>query len=376
MERKLAHVEEIVDIQPIDGADEIETVTILGWHCVVAKKDNFKIGDKIIYIEIDSIVPDILQFEFLRDRKFRVKTIKLRGQISQGLVMPTSMISVDSGKFGIGQDVTEQLGINKYLSPSEQSELQRQEEKIKFEKNKIKKFMMRYSWFRSIFLSRTKKEGFPCWVKKTDEERIQNIPHVLRQFANYDVYVTEKIDYQSGTWTSKEVPKFQGLLGKLLLLKKVIFVVASKNLTNNNKDSLYWQIAKKYNLEEICKLQPGIIIQGEQGSTKIQGNKYELKEPKMWIFNIKNPRTGKYIDYEGMKTFCRLQKLNLVPLIYKGKLSELGSTINELVKYSEGMSVINPKIQREGIVVRCIQNGQKLLSFKVINPKFLLKYED
>jgi hypothetical protein len=110
--------------------------------------------------------------------------------------------------------VTESLGITKYLSPSEQSEFQKEEDKIKFEKNKLKKFLMRYSWFRKLFLSRKQKEGFPYWVSKTDEERIQSIPHVLEQFKDKEVYITEKVDYQSVTFTGKLVPRFNNWFGR------------------------------------------------------------------------------------------------------------------------------------------------------------------
>jgi len=375
-ERKLAHIEIIESLTPIEGADKIEVAQILGWQCVV-KKGEFEAGQKIVYIEVDSIVPEKPEFEFLRDRKFRVKTIKLRGQISQGLVIPVNSLpipkKISAGFLNIGDDVTKYLGIKKYLSPTEQNELYRQEEKIKLEKNRLKKFMMRYSWFRKIFLSENKISGFPYWVSKTDEERIQNIPQVLEQFKDNIVYVTEKIDYQSGTWTSKKVPKFGGILSNLPFYK-TIFVVASRNLQINNKNSLYWQIAKKYNLENICKKYPGIIIQGEQGNSKIQGNKYDLTEPKMWVFNIILPN-GKFLNPIEIDEFCQKHSLDSVPLLEKVPLSRLGNDIEDVVKYSQGKSKINNKIQREGIVVRSIENGQKLLSFKVINPKFLLKYE-
>ena len=376
MERKLAHIEKILEINNIPGADNILCAKILGWEVVIAKKDNFKVGDKVIYIEVDSIVPDKPEYEFLRDRKFRVRTIKLKGQVSQGLVLPLPK-KMDYYKL-VGQDVTEELGITKYLSPSEQSELQRDEEKIKLEKNRLKKFLMKYSWFRKIFLTRKQKNGFPYWVTKTDEERIQNIPQVLTQFADKEVYITEKIDYQSGTWTSKQIPRFQGLLGKLLPLKKTIFVVCSRNFTTNDKNSLYWRIAKRYNLEQICKENPGIIIQGEQGNVDVQGNKYNLSEPKMWVFNIIDSNKNYYYNREEMVNFCCRYDLDIVPKIntFFSKLSELGPTVQELIHVSKGYSVINTTIQREGVVVRCIENGKKLLSFKVINPDFLLKYQD
>lgn len=376
-ERKLAHIEIIESLTPIEGADKIEVAQVLGWQCVV-KKGEFKVGEKIIYVEVDSVMPEKPEFEFLRDRKFRVRTIKLRGQISQGLILPiNTLTSINSkisiGFLNIGDDVTEYLSITKYLSPSERQEIEQIERKLIDEKNKLKKFMMRYSWFRRLFLPNKQKKGFPYWVSKTDEERIQNIPHVLEQFKDKEVYVTEKIDYQSGTWTGKMVPRFNGILGKLFP-KKYQFVVCSRNLTTNNKNSLYWQIAKKYNIEQILKKNPTLTIQGEQGNTKIQGNKYGITEPTMWVFNIIDYEKNYHYNYQEIVNFCNKNGLIPVPRINSDYLKNYGTTVQELVEFSKGKSTL-ANIPREGIVVRCIENGKKILSFKVINPKFLLKYD-
>ena len=209
--RKLASIQIINNIFPIEGSDFIEQVQILGWN-LVTKKGEFNINDKCIYIEIDSIVKECPEFEFLRKYKFRVKTQKIRGVISQGLAIPLQMFNI-SEKLEVGTDVTELLGITKYLSPSEREEIIQQERKLTNEKNKLKKFMMRYSWVRKLFLNKKQKSGFPYWVSKTDEERVQNIPHVISQFANHEVYVTEKIDYQSVTFTGKLVPRFNNWFG-------------------------------------------------------------------------------------------------------------------------------------------------------------------
>ena len=375
--RKLASIQKISDIKPIENAENIEVATVLGWQVVIAKKDNFKIGDMIIYVEVDSIMPDKPEYEFLRSRKFRIRTIKLKGQVSQGLILPLSTLPkfVKDSYKQIDQDVTDLLGINKYLTPSEREEFTNQERLIKIENNRLKKFMMRYSWFRRLFLSRTSKSGFPYWVSKTDEERIQKIPHVLEQFKDKEVYITEKIDYQSGSWTCKMINNTTPLIGKLLP-KKLLFVVCSRNMTNNDKNSLYWKIATKYNIEQILKENPTLTIQGEQGDTKVQGNKYGIKEHTMWVFNIIDHEKNYHYNYDEMLEFCNKYNLNIVPLINICKLSALGSTVSELVDFSKGKSVINPKIHREGIVIRCIENGKKILSFKVINSDFLLKYED
>jgi RNA ligase (TIGR02306 family) len=123
MERKLASIQVIRDIRPIEGADAIELAIINNWQVVVAKNVGHQIGDHVVYCEIDSFLPIQEEFEFLRkssykkmaDREgFRLKTIKLRGQVSQGLILPMSVF----GDFGWtayeGLDVTERLGIIKY----------------------------------------------------------------------------------------------------------------------------------------------------------------------------------------------------------------------------------------------------------------------
>lgn len=376
--RKLASIQTINNILPIEGSDFIEQVQVLGWN-LVTKKGEFNINTKCIYIEIDSVVKESPDFEFLRKYKFRVKTQKIRGVISQGLAIPLSMFNIPENT-PEGTDVTELLGITKYLSPSEREELQQEERKLANEKNKLKKFMMRYSWFRKLFLSRKQKEGFPYWISKTDEIRCQSLhwEEFYQQFKDKEVYVTEKVDYCSGTFTGKLVPKFTGWLGKLIPIKKYQFVVCSRNLINNDKNSLYWKIAKKYNLEEILRNNPSLTIQGECGDTKVQGNKYGITEPTMWVFNIIDHEKNYHYGIKELSSFCRKYNLQHVPILGRiegYKLSELGSTVQELVEFSKGKSVL-ADIPREGVVIRCIEDGKKLLTFKVINPDFLLKYEN
>ncbi|MBQ9247308.1 MAG: hypothetical protein IJ171_01830, partial [Ruminococcus sp.] len=130
-ERALAHVEQIVDIQPIPDADKIEVATVLGWKVVIAKADGFKVGDKVVYIEIDSKVPDRPEFEFLRDRKFRVKTIKLRGQYSQGLIVPLSILG--SGNYNVGDNVTDKLGITYYVAEDNVRKAEKVPKSVKYQ---------------------------------------------------------------------------------------------------------------------------------------------------------------------------------------------------------------------------------------------------
>jgi hypothetical protein len=385
-ERKLAHIEVIESLSPIPDADKIEVAKVLGWECVV-KKGEFKVGERIVYVEVDSIMPDKPEYEFLRDRKFRVRTIKLRGQVSQGLVLPIQSYVLHH--LPVGYDVTELLGITKYLSPSEREETEQQQNTKHWTKNyKLTKWLWRYEWFRNYIRPITKK-WWPEWIAKTDEERIQNL-NWDEFYANYkdqEVYVTEKIDYQSVTFTGKILPIFKGWLGKLIPIKKYKFVVCSRNKATENKNSLYWQIAKKYNIKQILKENPNLTIQGEQGSTKVQSNKYGLTEPTMWVFNIIDHEENYHYNCFEIKQFCDEYNLNAVPILYQElrvdralwrialrTLTSIGSTVQDFVEFSKGKSVL-ANIPREGVVIRCIVDGRKVFSFKVVNPDFLLKYD-
>ena len=356
--RNQAHVEKIKMLTPIAGADKIEKATVLGW-AVVVKKGEFKEGDLICYIEIDSIVPDTEQFQFLKDRKFRVRTIKLRGQVSQGLIIP-----VPKGKWKEGQDCSAVLGIKKY-DPEAEAEAKALERSQHIEKSKIKRYLKRFSWYRKLFLSKKQKQSFPYWIPKTDEDRIQSMPQILEQFAGKRFYVTEKIDYQSVTFFTKTVPY-------LWIFKKRIFGVCSRNIQVFDKNTLYWEIAEKYNLEKIMlSYSFDFTIQGEQGNTNIQGNKYGITEPTLWVFNIFCTQRDVW-GYRTMKLFCLLHGIPIVPLLEDE--FTLPSTVTELVEYAKGKSVL-ADVPREGVVIRCVENGLKKCSFKVINPDFLLKYD-
>ncbi len=167
--------------------------------------------------------------------------------------------------------------------------------------------------------------------------------------------------------------------GLINLLKKIFtkyqFVVCSRNMTNNDKNSLYWKIAEKYNIKQILKENPTLTIQGEQGDTNVQGNKYGIKEPTMWVFNIIDHEKNYHYNYREMLYFCEKNRLQYVPRISSDYLKNYGSTVQELVEFSKGKSLL-ANIPREGIVVRCIENGKKLLSFKVINTDFLLHFNE
>ncbi len=358
--RKLAHVEKIISLTPIEGADKIETALVLGWQCVV-KKGEFRVGEMIVYIEVDSIVPEKPEYEFLRDRKFRVRTIKLRKQISQGLVLPLSVLPAERHMWRMkeGVDVTELLGIIKY-DPQAQQEESETDSRLK---NPFVKFMSRFKWFRRVFLQK-RKGGFPDWIVKTDEERIQNMPRVLINEAGRPFEVTEKLDGQSVTFFLKK--NKQKIFGE-----QYDFGVCSRNNRLAKPDnSSWWTIARELKIEKALRNLIGeeeyIVLQGEILGSNIQGNKYKVSKYQFFAFNLiySAGRMSLLDMYENLNP----HNISCVPMLDKKYF--LPDSIDEMVQYSVGKSQLRPDVWREGIVVRDYDKG---ISFKVINPEFLLK---
>lgn len=364
MGRKLASIQKIVAIKPIEKADAIEVAQVLGWECVVKKSEGFKVGDLVCYIEIDSIVPDKPEFEFLRDRKFRVRTIKLRGQVSQGLVLPLSILP--KGNYKEDEDVTEILGIKKY-DPQAEAEQKLIDKKMKNTNNKIHKFFSKYPWYRKLFF-KPKKSGFPSFIKKTDEDRIQLFPHICENEKDTIFSVTEKIDGQSGTYFLVKKPK------KFLFFGGGYeFGVCSRNLHLPKEDnSSYWTIARQYNIKKVLESLIGdeqfIVLQGEIIGTGIQGNKYKIDGYDFYAFNLIYPNDK--VDSVSASITLGNYGIKFVPIL--DTEFKLKDTIAEMVNYAKGKSVLVDGL-REGVVIR---NYEKNISFKVINPEFLLKNDE
>lgn len=352
--RHLATIRTISELRPIPNADRIEVAQVDGWECVVAKGE-FHTGDTIVYIEVDSVCPEKPEFEFLRERKFRVKTIKLRGQVSQGLVLPISILP-EGKKYQVGDDVTEVLGITKY-------DPQAVEEKSLVQQGKRRRF-------RNIFGGATKRAKFPDWIAKTDEERIQNLVGLFERErgAGTEFSVTEKVDGCSATYYLKK-----------RRFRRPEFGVCSRNMQLHDRDnSAYWKVAEQYDMENVLKKLIGknsrVVLQGEICGNKIQGNKYKIDGYRLFVFNLI------FTDKHGVQKVCRtleiadrFQKagvcLETVPMV--GEHIKLPDTIAELVEFSKGKSVVNKKQKREGVVMRT-----EGVSFKVINPDFLLAEKD
>lgn len=373
--RKLAHVEKIVDIRPIPNADKIEVATVLGWQ-VVIKKGEFKPGDRVVYIEIDSRVPkDNPYFAFLQDRNYKVKSIKLRKQVSQGLIVPMSLLP--EGVYQDGDDVTDLLGITKieedYVQPKVSKEVQLKQRHKKLTQNKVFQRFMKFKWFRKIafktLIPKKKKKNWPDWIIKTDEERCQNMPWVLENKAPF--IVSEKIDGTSSTFSlHKEERKWK-------------FYVCSRNVVQDTPDhknyytnlgNVYWEMAEKYDIENVLRtlakhmnVSEYITVQGEIIGEGIQKNKYKLTGRDLYLFNL-------IIDGDRMSSFVASEIMGAkgmkwVPILEQDYI--LPDTIDELMEFSTGKSTLNDTL-REGCVFR---NYEEEISFKCVSNEFLLKWK-
>jgi len=326
--RKLASVQRIKEISMIKGADSIEVASILGWK-VVVKKSEFKVGDLVVYCEIDSVLPEGRpEFEFLRNKKFRIKTIKLRNQVSQGIAFPLNILP--KNEYKEGEDVTDIIGVTKYEVPI------------------------------PACLSGEVKGSFPGYVYKTDETRIQAEPNLIEEFKGRKVYISQKIDGTSGTFCN-----FDDEID-----------VCSRNLSLIEKeDNTFWKLFHKYEMKKIFESVGNFAIQGEVAGPGIQKNRLCLKDHELFVFNIFNIDKSKYLDFKDMIDFCKKWNLTHVPILESD--IEFNYTLDELLKLAQG-KYEGTKNDAEGIVIRPIietysKTLNSRLSVKVINNKFLLK---
>lgn len=360
MSRKLAHIEKIEWIKPIEGKDRIALAGVLGWTVIVQKSD-YKAGQKCVFCEIDSVFPEKPEFEFLRKKKFRIRTMKMSGVLSQGICFPLSILP--EGNYEIGNDVTELLGITQYEPTMDKDEVENSEDDKHI--RKYPRLLMRWKWFRKIVLPKKKTTGFPDFISKTDETRIQNAPFYLDIDCNY--VATEKVDGQSGSFTLQRVK------GKHFWNKDTYdFAVCSRNLRKWNKDtSSFWSVAEKYNIERVLHRLIGnhewVAIQGECIAPNVQGNKYKVTEPDLYVFNLIYPN-GRVGSVEAKKIINEYG-LKFVPIIDEF-VNLKGMSVEEVLNYSTGKSQLHETL-REGIVFRSLDGRQ---SFKAVSPEFLIRY--
>ena len=358
--RKLASIQKISNLVPIEGKDRIELAAIQGWR-VIVQKGTFNIGDQCVYVEIDSVMPECEEFEFLRKNHFRIQTMKMGGVISEGICFPMSVQPQRDLPYEWDEDVTDILGVTQYV-PTMDVETPSAPTK----KKKYPRWIMRNKVLRRLILGKKKKnnEEFPDFISKTDEIRIQNWPDVLTDKEPY--IITEKIDGCSATYALKRIKRF-------LLPDKFEYYVCSRNKRWLKRDnSVYWQISEMYDMEDILRCMIGsddwIAIQGECIGPKIQGNKYHTLGVEFFVFNVVTP-SGRKNSVDAAKQVGEYE-LHHVPILDTDYT--LPDTVEEMLEYAHGESVIWPTL-REGVVCRSYHGPH---SFKAVDPEFLIKHNE
>lgn len=398
-ERELCYIVTIDKIEPIEGADRVELVHIMGWK-VMVRKGQFKEGDLAVYFEIDSKVPEKEPFMFLASKNFKVKTQKyFKGKVlSQGLLMSAedfgwvcsnNMIIANEGKtYHVGDGLTERLGV----TYSVQEDNERKKNPIdKYKrmtqlypnvfKNKFIQKIYKRDWGKKLlfifFGKKAKSSSFPAWVVKTDEERCQNLPYLFG--SDNDIWiVTEKIDGTSTTFTMKRGRHFWN---------KLLFLVCSRNVCFNKPDrkcfydtNVYIEMAEAYNMEGVLndilnkdKTLSFVTIQSETYGTGIQKRIYNRKDHTMAVFNLifgYKDGTTKRLNPIEMENFLNRYHIPCVPIVCEEY--KLPNTVEKMLEYAEGASAIDGGM-REGVVLRSL-DGKR--SFKAVSNNFLQKYHN
>lgn len=352
-QRQMAWVVKIEDVQEHPNADALEICHVGGWK-TITKKGEFKKGDIAVYISVDSWVPhSVAPFlskgqqpkEYNGIKGARLRTIRLRGIISQGLLL--SMAEIDQSQVEVGDDATETLGIQLWELPI------------------------------PAHLSGDVKGSFPLFIPKTNQERIQNLTRELSNYQkqNLTFEVTEKLDGSSMT----------------VYYKDGVFGVCSRNLelqeTENNS---LWQVAKRLCLgDRLQKLNRNIALQGELIGPGIQGNPYKLSNLKFFVFDVFDIDQRQYLTtYDRITMLDRLNQFDPTCIIDHAPaigISSIGAhhikphmirdySIDGLIEHADGHSIINQDCVREGVVWKSIE--QPSISFKVISNNWLVAGKD
>jgi RNA ligase (TIGR02306 family) len=335
-ERKLATIRVVEEIKFIEGADKICAYRLGGWW-VVDQIDKYTIGSMVVYVEIDSWIPyDIAPFlskgkeprDYEGVKGERLRTIKLKGQVSQGLILPSAHAHLFYFTLFEGDDVTKALGIIKWERPINPQ------------------------------LAGLNRGNFPSEIPKTSQERIQNLTKEYSELQQDQWAVTEKLDGTSATF-------YLDIQGE--------FHVCSRNLDlKRDENNLYWKMAIDLDIErKMMEMDlKGLALQGEIIGEGIQGNQYK-REPVLHLFDVYDVEFGNYLDLTGLHQVAAYLGVKTAPVLDQDFPLE-NYTIEELLKYAEGESKLNGS-QREGLVFQCLNYPEK--SFKVISNQWLLKNE-
>lgn len=396
--RELAYIVTIDEIRPIPNYDRVEHARVGGWWIIV-KKDEFKAGDLAVYIEVDSKVPEQEPFMFLEKKHFKVKSIKMCKVLSQGLLIHPKEFGwevinkndkvVITGKglddyATVGTFLTKELGItyateedNKRKANSADKYKKMAQRRPEIFRKPWARWMMKREWGKKVMFfffgkKKDKKGGWPSWVKKTDEERVQNMTWILENKTPW--YATEKIDGTSTTFTMKGFGR------------KREFYVCSRNVVFDKPDkvcfydtNVYLEMAAKYNIEEVLAdlldtfkdVFEYVTIQGETYGAGVQKRDYGLDYHDFMAFNlIVGYKDGRVKRYNPKEMTMMLSRYNIpcVPIVSQEFI--LPDSVEELLDIATDKSAIDGGM-REGLVFRSADGTQ---SFKAVSNEFLLKF--
>ena len=338
--RKLATLRQVNQILTIENAVNIELAKIDGWQCVI-KKNEFKAGDLGVYFEIDSFLPIEDRYEFLRKTSykkfsdgregFRLKTMQFRGKLSQGLLLPVNLFP-ELTTLELGADLTDLLKITKYEPPI------------------------------PVNLSGEVRGYFPSFIRKTDEERIQNLPHYFTEFHDLEFECTEKLDGTSCT----------------IYFNNGDYGVCSRNLDLIEDDTnIFWKIAHQFKIIEMLQhLKQNLGLQTELMGPSINKNPLKLPSLEFFLFNIWDIDAQKYFLPQQRAQFIHSinNLIKHVPIVEKCiKIFEKTKTMEALLDYAKGPSLLNAQATREGLVFKSVGIIEDTtISFKVVNNEYLL----
>jgi RNA ligase (TIGR02306 family) len=343
MERKLASIQRVIALDPIEGADRIEVATVQGWK-VVCQKGLYEVNDLACYFEIDSFIPTTVAPFLTKSDHFpkvyneiegeRLKTVKLRGQVSQGLLLPLWEETIKDKVQGLeeGTDLTETLGIQKWEPPIPAQ------------------------------LAGQVKGMFPAFIRKTDQERIQNLTEFFHVHRDKLFEVSIKLDGSSMTVYNYNTD----------------FGVCSRNLDlKEDESNSFWKKANELNLrEELAKIGRNLAIQGELIGEGIQGNPEKIKGQELYVFDIWDIDKRRYLTAPERKEVLGLiPQLKSVPILHEAyQVFVSHDTMENILWFAGSGPSLNAAI-REGLVFKSVEvEGEEVISFKAINNQYLLSH--
>ena len=415
-QRELCYIVSIDTIQPIVGSDNCEAAVVGGWK-IMTRKNTFKVGDLAVYFEIDSKVPEKEPFMFLQSKHFKVKTQKYtfggKGNfISQGLLMPLTdfpdlfeydivtgagwiytykakpnIKKAEDAIVNIHDGLTELLGVkysvvedNKRKSNSNKyTKMVSRHQKL-FRKNKLVKWLYQRKWGKELLFlflgKKSDKRTWPDWVRKTDEERVQNLPQLFPG-DNTEWIVTEKIDGSSTTFTMRGRGRREQYY---VCSRNVCFDKPEKNEKLFYDTNIYEEMAEKYDIQnklrqilEEHKDWDFITIQGETFGPSVQKRNYNLQEREFNAFNlVYGTKENSYVRMNSIDMKILLDKYQIPSVPILDKHYKLPQTIEEMINYADGPSTIDGEL-REGVVLRTYDG---INSFKAVSNQFLIKFKE